>query len=958
MLSMRVKRFYKKTGRKLIFNGKEPVGFDKTKVECFNCHRRGHFTRECRAPRNQGNRNRDERLGYDWSYIAQDEPTEFALMAYTSNSSDELTQSPVGPSSEPSFVTFGGSFPIDVANLPYDLLIPELEDTAEIQSTGIFGNAYDDHDLETLNTPYADQSVGVEADFNNMEPSTVVSPIPITRVHSIHPEAQIIRDPKSVFKIQKVWTLGDLPSGKKAIGTKWVYRNKKDERGIVVRNKARLVAQGYKQEEGIDYDEVFAPIARVEAIRLFLAFASFMNFPVYQMDVKSDFLYETIKEEVYVCQPPGFVDPDLPEKVYKVEKALYGLHQAPRACSTPMETHKDLTKDEDGEDVDVHLYRSMIGSLMYLTSSRLDIMFSVCVCSKFQVQPKVSHLNAVKRIFRYLKGQPELGLWYPKDSPLILEAFSDSDYAGASLDRKSTTRGCQFLGSRHHFIRDSYEKRLIEMVKIHTDHNVADLLTKAFDFLTSIHGLYINMDPHEFSHVYLVFSSVHVMNKGKRGRDTKIPQSVGPPIKVGDEAVHKELGDIMDRATTTASSLEVEQDNVGFLHTTHIKYALTENPTIYISLIHQFWETASATTNQNREMEITATIDGRLKTVTEASIRRHLKLEDSDGINSLPNAEIFKQLALMGVQSLGRDEGNMILSELTVLCTNLSNKVTSLEAELAQTKQTYGIALTKLIKKVKKLEQTVKSTQARRRFRIVVSDDEEYISDGLLRLVLEEEEPTELVEDQGSGEKGEKEKRKDKGKAIMEEDESVQKKTKKQLEQEKLGHEEAIRLQKQIDEEERQRIARDAEIAKHDPAVIRYHALQNRAFSIPEVRKNMCIYLINQGGYKMRHFKGMSYEDIIPIFEMLWDQIHSFVHMDSEFEIPKLKRAEPIKRQSTEEEKKRDDSSKPAEGRRKKKLARKRASGKDSEQSKEGAKSVGFQKFLQLSAATYTSYYC
>ncbi|GKA57231.1 putative ribonuclease H-like domain-containing protein [Tanacetum coccineum] len=290
-----------------------------------------------------------------------------------------------------------------------------------------------------------------------------------------------------------------------------------------------MVAQGYKQEEGIDYDEVFAPVARIEAIRLFLAYASFMNFVVHQMDVKSDFLYGTIEEEVYLSQPLGFVDLEFPEKVYKVEKALYGLHQAPRACirttSTPMETNKALTKDEDGEDVDVHLYRSMIGSLMYLTSSRPDIMFSVCACSRFQVQPKVSHLNAVKRIFRYLKGRPNLGLWYPKDSPFILEAFSDSDYAGASLDRKSTTRGCQFLGSRliswqckkqivvanstteaeyiaashccgqnpvyhsktkhieirHHFIRDSYEKRLIEMVKIHTDNNVADLLTKAFD---------------------------------------------------------------------------------------------------------------------------------------------------------------------------------------------------------------------------------------------------------------------------------------------------------------------------------------------------------------------------------------------------------------------------------------------------------------------------------------------
>nr|GEZ16695.1 putative ribonuclease H-like domain-containing protein [Tanacetum cinerariifolium] len=133
------------------------------------------------------------------------------------------------------------------------------------------------------------------------------------------------------FKMHKVWVLVDLPNGKRSIGTKWIFRNKKDERGIVVRNKARLVAQGHTQEEGIEYEEVFAPVARIEAIRLFLAYASFMGFMVYQMDVKSAFLYGTIKEEVYVCQPLGFEDPDHPDKVYKVVKALYGLHQAPRS---------------------------------------------------------------------------------------------------------------------------------------------------------------------------------------------------------------------------------------------------------------------------------------------------------------------------------------------------------------------------------------------------------------------------------------------------------------------------------------------------------------------------------------------------------------------------------------------------------------------------------------------------
>ena len=133
------------------------------------------------------------------------------------------------------------------------------------------------------------------------------------------------------FKLQEVWTLVNLPRGKRAIGTKWIYRNKKDERGTVIKNKARLVAQGYTQEEGIDYDEVFAPVARMEAIRIFLAFAAFKGFKVYQMDVNSAFLYGKIEEEVYVCQPLGFEDPKFPDMVFRLDKSLYGLHQAPRA---------------------------------------------------------------------------------------------------------------------------------------------------------------------------------------------------------------------------------------------------------------------------------------------------------------------------------------------------------------------------------------------------------------------------------------------------------------------------------------------------------------------------------------------------------------------------------------------------------------------------------------------------
>nr|GEW29632.1 hypothetical protein [Tanacetum cinerariifolium] len=231
----------------------------------------------------------------------------------------------------------------------------------------------------SINT--ASNIIAAEADTNNLDSSTVVSPVPTTRVHKDHPKEQIIRDPnlntqtRRMINFSKetamdVWALVDLPYGKRAIGSKWVFKNKLDERGIVIRNKARLVAQRHAQEEGIDYNEVFAPVARIKAIRQFLAYASFKDFIVYHMDVKSAFLYGKIEEEVYVCQLPGFEDPDFLDKVYKVKKALYGLHQAPRTCqdkyvaeilkkfgfsevkttSTPMETLNPLLKDEDGQE--------------------------------------------------------------------------------------------------------------------------------------------------------------------------------------------------------------------------------------------------------------------------------------------------------------------------------------------------------------------------------------------------------------------------------------------------------------------------------------------------------------------------------------------------------------------------------------------------------------------------------
>ncbi|GJS00587.1 putative ribonuclease H-like domain-containing protein [Tanacetum coccineum] len=412
-----------------------------------------------------------------------------------------------------------------------------------------------------------DDEVCAEADMNNLATTVLVSPIPTTRVHKDHPLEQIIgyihsapqtrRMTKSVtehglfssgqqrINHKKVWTLVALPYGKRAISTKWVYRNKKDDRGIVVRNKAML------------------------------------------MDVKSAFLYGIIKEEVYVCQPPGFEDPEFPKKVYKVEKSLYGLHQAPRACfgstkkslctefeqmmhkrfqmssireltfflglqttSTPMKTNKSLLKDEEVADVDVHLYRSMIRSLMYLIAFRPDIMFVVCACASDYAGASL-HRKSTTGGCQFLGKR--LISWQCKKQTIVANSTTEAEYVAAAnccgqvlwiqnqlldygynfmntkifIDNESTIcivknpvfhSKTKHIEIRHHFIRDSYEKRLIQVIKIHTDHNVADLLTKAFDVS-------------RFQYL------------------------------IANETVIKEWEDRMERAATTASSLEAEQDS-------------------------------------------------------------------------------------------------------------------------------------------------------------------------------------------------------------------------------------------------------------------------------------------------------------------------------------------------------------------------------------------------------------
>ncbi|GJZ08464.1 retrovirus-related pol polyprotein from transposon TNT 1-94 [Tanacetum coccineum] len=257
---------------------------------------------------------------------------------------------------------------------------------------------------------------------------------------------------------------------------KWLWKNNHDEENTVICNKARLVAKGYAQKEGINFEESFAPVARLEAVQLFVVYAAHKSFLVYQMDVKTTFLYGPLNEEVYVNQPDGFIDPYHPDQVYRLKKALYGLKQAPRAwydelskflvskgflkakyaqeilikhgmtssvnIGTPIAI-KHLDADLSGTLVDQMKYRSMVGALMYLTP---DIIHATCYCARYQAKLTEKHLTAVKRIFWYLKNTINIGLWYPKDTGLELTAFLDSDHAGYLDSRKSTSSGIQFLG--------------------------------------------------------------------------------------------------------------------------------------------------------------------------------------------------------------------------------------------------------------------------------------------------------------------------------------------------------------------------------------------------------------------------------------------------------------------------------------------------------------------------------
>ncbi|GJR65197.1 putative ribonuclease H-like domain-containing protein [Tanacetum coccineum] len=582
-----------------------------------------------------------------------------------------------------------------------------------------------------------------------------------TRIHKESPRLSMNCDVQSSVQTRRMKT-SYFKKGFLSAIYEWVYRNKKDERGIVIRNKARLVFQGHTQEDGNTMIKSLAPVARIEVHND----CSWLMLPIMWIyglpnGCKKCFpvLYGQIEEEVYVCQPPGFEDPDHPNKVYKVVKALYGLHQAPRAwydtlanyllcngfergkidqtlfikrhkghillvqiyvddiifgstkkelcdefeklmkdkfqmssmgeltfflglqvqqkkkgifisqdkyvheilrkfnysdvksASTPTDLEKPLVQDGDAADVDEHLYRSMIGSLMYLTASRPDIMFAVCACARFQVSPKSSHLLAVKRIFRYLKGKPSLGLWYSKDSPLELVAYTDSDYAGATQDRKSTTGGCQFLGNR--LISWQCKKQTVVATstteakyvaaasccgQINTEHNVADLLTKGFDAVSTASSFYVSL---------LILLVPFNTAKQEKWLDYGF---LGFELTLSGKAMKCEIGYSMMHSLR-GGMLFVPQ-SVGF-HTT--QQMVISSP----CLINNKELTSPEQTAPSKDFSNPLIVDSLLKTIWSSMHHvftmkhwlvqsKRLLLDDQDGISSIPNSEIFEQLALMG----------------------------------------------------------------------------------------------------------------------------------------------------------------------------------------------------------------------------------------------------------------------------------------------------------------------
>nr|GEV55419.1 hypothetical protein [Tanacetum cinerariifolium] len=795
-------------------------------------------------------------------------------------------------------------------------------------------NTFSADEFEDITYSDDEDDVGAEADFNNLETSIIVSPIPTTRFQKDHPVSKIIGDlssttqtrsmtrvvkdqgglsqmfnddfhtcmfacfllqeePKRVhqarkdpswinamqeellqFKMQKVWVLVDLPHGKRAIGTKWVFRNKKDERGIVIRNKARLVAQGHTQEEGIDYEEVFSPVARIEAIRLFLAYASFMGFMVYQMD-----------------------DPDHPDKVYKVVKALYGLHQAPRAwyetlanyllengfqrgkidqtlfikrqkcdillvqiyvddnifgatnkdlrksfeklmkdkfqmssmgeltfflglqksASTPIDTEKPLLKDFDGEDVDVHTYRSMIGSLMYLTPLRPDIMFAVNDITRLQALVDKNKVVVTEAAIREaLRLDDAEGVDCLPNEEIFAE-LARMGYEKPSTKLTSSMTSaviCLSSGRKFNFSKYIFDS-LVGDLSTHTTKYTSPALTQK------------------------VFANIRRVCKGFFGVETPLFEGILVEQEVAEE------GDAYEN---------VEEVNVGDAVEGDYSAAHGEVPTVTeepsipsptpLTPPPQPPQDIPSTSQVQQTPPQSPQLKRMVKKLERRNKVRVLKLKRMEKVGTSQRVETSNDIVMDDKTIQGRMIAKMDQDDVIVLEDDKED-----DKEVADDVKDVKEAKEDETKPAEVQEVVDVVTTAKLITEVVIAASETVTAAKLTTSIII---PVET-------------KSKDKGKGILVEKPKPLKK-KQQIELDKqYARELHDEINKDIDWDEA--IDHVKRKAKEDPAVKRYQVLKRKPQTKAQARKNMIMYLKNVVGFKMEYFKGMSYDDIRPIFE-------------------------------------------------------------------------------------------
>nr|GEV46362.1 hypothetical protein [Tanacetum cinerariifolium] len=671
---------------------------------------------------------------------------------------DHSSISAAGPSSTTASPTHGKSSFIDASKLSDDPDMLELEDITY----------FDD-----------ENDVGAEADFNNLEPFITVSPIPTTRIHKDHPVSKIIGDLSSTTQTRRIKRM------KEALwsGTKLDLSHKET------------------QEEGIDFEEVFDPLARIEAIRLFLAYASFMRFMVYQMDVKPK------KDGIFISQ-----DKYVAEILRK-----FGLTEV-KSASTPIDTEKPLMKDPDGEDVDVHTYRSMIGSLMYITSSRLDIMFAVCACARarFQVTPKSSHLHAVKRFFRYLKGKPYLGLWYPKDSPFDLVTYSDSDYAGC---KKQIVVATSSTEAKYVAVASCYAKSM--SAKRTSWNEFSSAMTSAVICLST--G---DLSTHTTKYAsptltQKVFANMRRVGKGFSGVEILLFDGMlvegdvdahveyvtaGDDAQGDDTAAHGKVPTVTQEPSIPSLTLTIppSQPPQDIPSTSQVQQTPPHLPQVQppspqpqpqqqtadfpMSLLQEALDACAALTRRGRMID---------------------EMDKDDVVVLMDEKEEDKK-----VEEAKEDEPTKVHEVVDVVTTaKLTTKVVTAASEtvttanaIIPTVKPQVPAATITIAPAK-----VAAAPSRKRKGVVIRDPEE------------ESTTSSIISTET--------KSKDKGKGIMDV---------------AIDH---VKLK-----------------AKEDLAIKRYQAIKRKPQIEAQAQKNMMMYLKNVVGFKLDYFKGMSYDDIRPIF--------------------------------------------------------------------------------------------